>query len=147
MRNEYPWIPGGHETFSAVAPPRPVVADPTFPSTGAPASDTLTCGHGAQTRPITASELAACWPGSLRRRSMHAAAAADAAARSPRRSREERLYVVEQEVILSPSTGVCYSPTIVYRVALWNASHRSRVNSGQRFNRGFDREPPLNADG
>ena len=25
-------------------------------------------------------------------------------------------------------------------VALWNPSRRSRVNSGQRFNRGFDRE-------
>lgn len=107
MRNEYPWIPGGNESFSAVAPPRPVVADPAFPSTGAPASDTLTCGHGAQTRPITASELAACWPGSLRRRSMHAAATtATAASASPRRGGEERRVAIEPLVILSPSTGV-----------------------------------------
>ena len=30
-------------------------------------------------------------------------------------------------------------PLEVSRVALWNPSHRSRVNSGQRFKRGFDR--------
>jgi hypothetical protein len=104
MRNEYPWIPGGNETFSAVAPPRPLITDPAFPSTGAPASDTLTCGHGAQTRPITASELAACWPSSLRRRSMHAAAST--ATTSPRRGGEDLRIVIEPEVILSPSTGV-----------------------------------------
>ena len=28
-------------------------------------------------------------------------------------------------------------------VALWNPSHRSLVNSGQRFQRGLDREAPV----
>jgi len=36
--------------------------------------------------------------------------------------------------------GSCdVSAAPVSRVALWNPSHCSRVNSGRRFNRGFDR--------
>ena len=32
-------------------------------------------------------------------------------------------------------------------MALWDPSHRSRVNSGQRFNRASIGEPLLNTDG
>ena len=45
--------------------------------------------------------------------------------------------------------GESYEPQEIYgidqviTVALWNPSHRSRVNSGSRFNRGFDRRAPI----
>jgi len=40
----------------------------------------------------------------------------------------------------------CYMNSVMQvcrRVALWNPSHRSRVNSGQRFNGGLDRGAPM----
>jgi len=46
----------------------------------------------------------------------------------------------ERALHLAAATGqVCVRDT----VALWNPSHRSRVNSGQGFNGGFGREAPI----
>jgi len=47
---------------------------------------------------------------------------------------------------LSPGARVCACvslPRAATRVALWNPAHRSRVNSGQCFNRGFDSGAPV----
>ena len=43
---------------------------------------------------------------------------------------------------ISPSSCRC-GLHVTIRVVLWNPSHRSRVNSGQRFNRGFETGEPL----
>jgi hypothetical protein len=110
MRNEYPWLPGGNPpdvTFSSIAPARPSTANPAFPSTGAPTSTSLTSGHGSITRPVTVSELAACWPASLR--GSTGSKAGGESGWSPRRARRADSIrddlVLEPEVLLSPSMG------------------------------------------